>query len=142
MQGISSDNGFLLRVEKGALLPDAIVDFAKRHNIQSASLLGIGAVSGVEIGYFHADKKEYDKRTLSGEYELIQMAGNISMMDNAPFVHAHVVLGDADFGCLSGHLFAAEVAVTAEIHLLPLGPTVIRSPEPEIGVALLQLPEI
>ena len=51
----------------------------------------------------------------------MQLSGNISMKEGEPFVHAHVVLGGPDFQCRSGHLFAANVAVTVELHLLPLG---------------------
>ena len=142
MRGIQTDTGYLLRAEKGEQLLEAIGAFARQHEIRCASLTGIGAVSDVEIGFFHAADKRYERRKLSGEFELLQLTGNLSLFEGQRMVHAHVVLGDADYRCWGGHLFAATVAVTVEIHLLPLAAEVHRELDPDLGIGLLNLPEI
>ncbi|MFH1810893.1 MAG: PPC domain-containing DNA-binding protein [Pseudomonadota bacterium] len=142
MRGLRTELGYLLRVDKDASLLDALSDFARRHHIESAALVAIGALREVELGYFHVAEKRYDRRRLDGDYELIHLAGNISMLDGAPFVHAHVVLGDENLGCLSGHLFSAVVAVTVEVHLTALPGRVDRRADAGTGINLLDMPEI
>jgi len=108
----------------------------------TATFNAIGAVKDVELGYFHADTHEYDRHRLDGEWELIHCAGNISLKEGEPFVHAHVVVSGPDLSCRAGHLFNATVAVTAEVHLLPLGVKVERKLDDETGIALLDLPDL
>lgn len=142
MRGLKTQLGYLLRLERGESLLEAIAAFVGRSGFHSAALTGIGAVGQVELGYFDVEQKTYDRRQLDGEYELIQLTGNVSTKAGEPFVHAHVTLGAADLSCLAGHLFAATVAVTAEIHLVPLGPAIERREDAEVGVALLDVPAL
>lgn len=142
MRGARTAGGYLLRVEKGEELLSALAAFATRHDILAASLTAIGAVRDAELGYFYPEEQRYDRRRLAAEYELVHLSGNVSRRDGAPFVHAHAVLGGPALECLSGHLFSATVAVTVEVHLVPLGGPVERRLDPAVGIALLDLPEI
>ncbi len=142
MHGIWTEQGYLLRVEKGAALLEAITEFARQQGIRCASLIAIGAVDQVELGYFHAAEKRYDRRRFDGEWELLQLTGNLSQLDTEPMVHAHVMLGGPDYACVGGHLFAARVAVTTEVHLVPLDAEVRRKIDPELGVGLLNMPKL
>ena len=49
--------------------------------------------------------------------ELLSTQGNLAPGPNGPFTHIHVVLSGDDKIVYGGHLFAATVSVTAEIHL-------------------------
>ena len=42
--------------------------------------------------------------------ELVSFEGNITLKDNQPFLHAHVVLSDHDMNTFGGHLFETTIA--------------------------------
>jgi len=111
------ENGYFLRIDKGDEIVSAITDFIARENIQSGAISGIGALTDVELGYFDRVRKEYLKKTFNNIYELLSLTGNIAYIDNKPMVHAHCVLGDADYNVAGGHIFSGIVAVTGEMFI-------------------------
>lgn len=130
-------NGTLMLVaERGERLVDSLTRQLTAAGIAGGTLSGLGALTEVELGYYHLARKEYARREFNGIYELLSLNGNVALKDGAPFVHVHAVLGDADFATFGGHLFDATVAVTAELALVPFDFAPVRSFVPEIGLAL------
>ncbi len=86
---------------------------------KSGTIQVIGAVSSLVLGYYHQDRQEYESHTFDGAWEIASAVGNISMLEDEPFVHLHVVASGDDGRCVGGHLmpgctvFAAEAAITA-----------------------------
>ncbi len=142
MKGINNGRDYFLRVDKGAPLLDALSQFASRQGIRSAALTGIGAVDRVEIGYYNAERKAYDRQALDGAFEMVQLSGNVSIVEGKPSVHAHIVVAGPDYHLRGGHLFSARVSVTAEIHLRCLDAEVVRVQDPEMNVGLLEMPSL
>jgi predicted DNA-binding protein with PD1-like motif len=128
----------VLKLSKGEEVVESIVSFAKDHRITAASITGIGAVLDPVIGYYDLATKEYLREDLPGEYELVSLMGNISMKDDDPVLHAHVVLGAPGF-VEAGHLFSATVLVTAELVIRTLDGALQRRLDAEIGLPLLDL---
>jgi predicted DNA-binding protein with PD1-like motif len=92
----------------------------------------------VELGYYHLEHKDYLRKTFSEmDYELISLTGNISLKDGNPYIHVHAALGDNQFRVFGGHLFEAEVAVTAEVSIIPLGKMPVRELDKNIGLATI-----
>jgi len=108
-------------------------------DIQGAFLYGLGALEAVQIGYFDKPNKSYIKKQLPGEWELLSLQGDVSMVEGELFAHLHATLSGEDFKCLGGHLFEATVAVTAEI-LVMVTPPMVRRPAPELGFKQLVPP--
>lgn len=77
------------------------------------------------------------KKFSQEDYELIALNGNISLKQNAPYIHVHALLGQRDFTVFGGHLFEGEVAVTAEIMILTLGNMPKRAFNKQIGLDLI-----
>ena len=69
------------------------------------------------------------------------MQGNVALVDDAPFVHAHAVLSrcDASLECIGAHIKEAYVAVTLEIYLTPLSISLLRKHDESIGLKLLDI---
>lgn len=70
-----------------------------------------------EIGYFNINKKQYEKEYFDEPYELLSLAGNISVKDNEIFPHLHASLAGADKNVIGGHLFKAKVCNTVELFI-------------------------
>ena len=76
---------------------------------------GIGAVKDVTVGFFDQKKKKYCKKTMSGHFEILNLTGNISLMDERPMVHVHIMYADAEYNARGGHLMAGTKVFAAEI---------------------------
>lgn len=134
-----SKGSYLIRLYKDENVFTALEQFAQQANVSCGTLNGIGALKNCELGFYHLDKKEYDRRIFPEEAELLSLVGNLSLLENKPFYHIHTVLGAADFSTYGGHLFNADVAVTAEVIFRPLDLEIHRGHEDDIGLNLLQI---
>jgi predicted DNA-binding protein with PD1-like motif len=133
------DDHYVLRLDPGERVIDALCGFASERGVKSGVISGIGGIKDVVLGYFDLDAKAYLKRKLDGIYEMVSLAGNVSMIEGKPFVHAHAVVSGPDMAALSGHLFGATVAITAELYLWGSSAEVTRSPDESVGLNTLDL---
>lgn len=141
MQYKKAPNGFLLRLEKGEEIGSKIIEFAKTQNIGSSFIHALGAVSALELGYYHLDKKDYSWKVFNEDLEIASLTGNISMVDNEPFVHMHGVFANESLITFGGHIKRAEVGATCEVYLVNFDMDISRKFDEEIGLKLLDLEE-
>ena len=135
-----TEDGFLVVLDIGDEIIASLVDLASTERIGLASLTGIGAVHKAVLGYLDVDEKQYLKRQYGPEsVELISLIGNISRLDDKPFPHCHVLLGDREMRTFGGHLFEAYVSVTVEIFMRVYEGEVSRRFDPECGINALSL---
>lgn len=133
-----SEEKALIVVSKGQKLVSTLTQDVVDLGLKGGLISGLGALIHVELGYYHLDHKEYLRKTFSEmDYELISLTGNLSLKEGTPYIHVHAALGDNQFRVFGGHLFEAEVAVTAEISIIPLGKMPVRELDPRIGLATL-----
>ena len=108
----------LLRLPTDADLLAALTTACAEASIRRGAVQVIGALRRAVTGYYHQDAKRYDRHLLDEPLEILAGLGNVSLKDNAPFVHLHLTLGRADGSCLGGHamegcvIFAAEALIT------------------------------
>lgn len=93
-----------IKFEKDELLLESLTQYAKDNNIKTAEISFIGAVQNVNVMYFNQSKKEYDKHTFDGGHEVLIGLGNISILDDEPFVHVHMTVADKNGNAFGGHL--------------------------------------
>ncbi|HEX9750623.1 MAG TPA: PPC domain-containing DNA-binding protein [candidate division Zixibacteria bacterium] len=136
-----TSSGYVIRLKKGEEIHASLTRFMKAMDIGAGSVTGLGAVTKVALGYFHADTREYDRFEYNDEYELVSLTGNLSYDDGNPRLHAHVVISGPDMKAISGHLFEASIAVTGEFYLTFVDQRIDRVYDDETGLKLLNLPE-
>lgn len=136
---IEGQNGQLMViVEKGQNLVETLTSVAKEFKLKGGRISGVGAVEHVELGYYELHEKSYIRKTFSeGDFELISLNGNITLKGGEPYVHVHTSIGDKNFQVYGGHLFEAVVAVTVEVHIIPLGAMPERLPNADLGLDLI-----
>ncbi len=98
----------------GDLVMESLTDVAKKLNITSGWISGIGAIEEVTVGMYHINTKVYDKKQFNDEYELLSLQGNISLKDGTPFVHAHITFSDSKYNAYGGHLFETKIYAAGE----------------------------
>lgn len=109
----------LVRLTNGEDLLAELEEACREIKLKAAALEVIGAVSTLVLGFYHQDRQEYESRTFDGTWEIASAVGNVSLLDDEPFVHMHVVASAEDGRCVGGHLmpgctvFAAEASITS-----------------------------
>ncbi len=136
-----SDSKWIIRVSKGEEIISKVLEFIKEKEIRGGAVSGIGAVNRVEIWVYDTKKKDYIKREYRGDFEIASLLGNISVFENKPVLHIHVVLGDKDNRALAGHLGYGVVSGTCEIVLEEFNTPLKRTYFEKSNLKLLNLKE-
>jgi predicted DNA-binding protein with PD1-like motif len=118
---------------------DCILSFAKSQHIKAAQFNAIGAFSEATLGFFDFKIRDYKKIEVSEQTEVLTLAGDISLFNNEPKVHAHVVLGKQDGVACGGHLLKAKVHPTLEIILTESPSFLERKVDKETGLPLIKV---
>jgi predicted DNA-binding protein with PD1-like motif len=130
---------YILRLEKGEEIVKTVTEFVKTKKLKGAFVLGIGAGKEFTLGCFDPEKKTYIRRFFPGDWEITNLNGNISWLDEETIVHIHIVIGSTNFNTFSGHLFSGTVTVTCELFVMPLDTKLKRYRDSIIGLNLLDL---
>ncbi len=129
---------FVLVFEPGEEAIAGLQGFAREQRLTAGHFTAIGAFSGATLGFFDRAKRTYEEIPVGEQVEVLSLAGNISLKEGAPQVHAHVVVGKRDGTAHGGHLLAAHVWPTLEVILSELPEHLQRVPDEETGLALLR----
>lgn len=130
--------GFIIRLEMGEDLHRVLAEFCRAHAITAGILHIIGAVRNLELAYYHLKRKEYEITRIAEDLEVVGCTGNIAQVSGAPFLHIHGVFTDRYFRAMGGHVKAATVAATCEVHLLPFAADVRRVDDATTGLKLCE----
>ena len=130
---------FVLVCDRGDDPVEALTDAAKRYDLRAASLTGIGAFAGVTLGFFDHARRDYRRRVIREQVEVVSLIGNIALDRGEPRVHAHIVVARSDGGALGGHLLGGSVEPTLEVTLVEAPATLQRKTDPSTGLALIDL---
>jgi len=130
---------FVLVCDRGDDPVEALTDAAKRYDLRAASLTGIGAFAGVTLGFFDHARRDYRRRVIREQVEVVSLIGNIALDRGEPRVHAHIVVARADGGALGGRLLGGSVEPTLEVTLVEAPATLQRKTDPSTGLALIDL---
>ncbi len=133
MQARKVNGGYLIRLERGEEAVATLTQFVADKKIPSGTIQGIGAVHTVTLGYFDLRKKAYRKKSIRRTVEVVSLMGNISHIDDKPFVHAHIAVAGPDQKLMGGHFFKGTVAVTLEIFLQTFSKKLNRFHDKQMG---------
>lgn len=129
---------FILVLKKGEKIINSLMHCAKEAHISAASFSGLGALENPTLAYYNIKNKKYQDKTFSGSYELASINGTLTMFEKKPYIHAHVVLGDAKYSAKSGHLKESKVGATAEITIIPLKNNIMRKIDATTGLNVIR----
>jgi hypothetical protein len=91
------------------------------------------------LGYFDRERRDYVKILLGEQVEVLSLAGDITLDEEGPTIHAHVVVGKRDGTAHGGHLLEAKVWPTLEVVLADAPRRLRRRRDPASGLALIDL---
>lgn len=108
-------------------------------NIKAGSISAIGAVSSLKLGFYDQETKQYVYTTYAYDeaMEIVSCSGNISIKDEKPFCHVHIVAADKKGKCIGGHLAAGTSVFAGEVIIQEfLGEDLIREIDEETKLTL------
>ena len=132
-------DAYILRLATGEEIHQSLRDFAVREHVDVAGVEGIGSVYDAVLGYFDRATREYLRRTVPEEMEILSLLGNLAIRESQPFAHLLAVLGGRAYVALAGHLFEGKTGATCEIIVRPLDGVVRRTLDEATGLYLLDL---
>jgi predicted DNA-binding protein with PD1-like motif len=132
-------DGYLVRLERGEEVTEALTSFLKENKIHAGTVSGLGGIADAELGFYDLPSKTYLHQTFPGNLELIHYMGNITLVDGDPFIHAHAVVSGPDYTAKSGHFFSAKVAITGEFVIRPADYMVSRALDDFTGLKLMNI---
>jgi len=130
------DDKIFVSIGKGELVNQSLLNVAEKEGLNSGWVNGLGAISNIEIGYWDIEEKIYVKKTFDEDYELLSLIGNVSLVDNKPFIHTHISFSDTKFKVYGGHLFDAKVIAAAEFCIFTSEYHLHRKLNCDIGLSL------
>ncbi len=136
---LSIGRNFVARVKYDSDLLKFVTELARKKRVTIATFIAIGALKNAKLGFYDQKKHEYSETLLLTSQEIASCIGNVSIKDDAPFVHAHAVLADQNGNTHAGHLLEGKV-FAAEIHLTELeGAKFVRKNDPVTGLSLWEI---
>ena len=135
------EDKIFISIDKGEFINEKLLEVSVNENLKSGWINGLGAISNIEIGYWDIEKKVYVKNLFDDHYELLSLIGNVSLVDNKPFIHTHISFSNTEFKVFGGHLFDAKVIAAAEFCIFISDYHLHRKLNCDIGLSLWNIGE-
>jgi len=114
-----------------------LTKFATDNHIVSGHFTAIGGVQRATLGWWDEQKKQYKKIPINEQSEVLNMTGDIAMLNGAPVVHAHMTVSGSDGKARGGHVLEAVVSPTFEIFVTADAKELLKRTDPATGLALI-----
>ena len=134
-----TSSGYLLRIFKDEDVFASVKALAKKENIKSGWLSGLGAVRYIEAGYYDLAEQKYHFQKYDGVYELLSLTGNIASFNGEPAVHAHGTFSGHDNAVFGGHVNAMVCGISVEIAITVYDASITRVKDEATGLNLMEL---
>ena len=124
----------LVRLDKGDEIVKSLLDVAAREKLTLASVSGIGATDDFEVGVFDLERSDYEHFRFCGNHEIVALVGNLTAKDGAPYIHMHITCAGEGGKIVGGHLFKANISLTAEIVIRKVAGSADRMRDETLGI--------
>lgn len=133
--------GHMIVLDPGDELMRSLIAFAHQQEVKAASLTGLGAVRGTELGFYSLPDQDYLRNVFDEELEACALVGNLSLLDDEPLPHVHGVFARRDGSTVGGHIFETVCAVTLELAVHTDPHAIVRGPVEHCSLQLMKLEE-
>jgi predicted DNA-binding protein with PD1-like motif len=128
---------FAVILDTGDEAMRALESWATAEHVHASQFTAIGAFERATVAYFDWSTKQYRPIAIDEQVEVLAMAGDITLEQQRPKIHAHVVLGKSDATAHGGHLLNGVVRPTLEIVVTELPRHLYRHHDAASGLALI-----
>ena len=133
---------FIGRLTHGGDLLEEISNICLKENIQLGWFEALGAVKRARLAFYNQATHEYEFFVIDQPLEITKLAGDVSLKDGHPFIHAHITLSDKAGKAYGGHLAPGTVIFACEFKLEVFdGPGIKRDFDEATGLPLWKMSE-
>ncbi|WP_309112636.1 PCC domain-containing protein [Saccharothrix sp.] len=127
-------------LDSGESVVEVLLEFARAHELPSASFTATGGFSGCTLAFYDVREKRYLDIPVHEQCEALSVTGSIGRSEGGDWtVHIHAVVGLRDGSTRGGHLRHAVVRPTLEVVVSESARPLSRRLDPETGLHLLDL---
>lgn len=131
---------YLIKLNKGERLSEAVAQFARETKIEGAWVNGIGAALEATLGFYDLDKQQYNWQTFSELQEIVSLNGNLAYDEQGTMVfHLHGVFSNRQFQTAGGHVKDLVAGATVELFIHRAYQPTKRKTDPSVGLQTLDL---
>jgi uncharacterized protein len=105
-----------ISLERGEDLLDGLNRAVAELGFQAATLQVIGGLEEAKVGYYDPEGQQY-RELSTAHVEIAAGLGNVSLRDENPFIHLHLVLSGPTGTCIGGHAMEGCRAFVVEAYL-------------------------
>ena len=128
---------FMARLSKDSDLLEEITDICRKQGISLGRIEALGAVQKACLAFYEQRTHAYEPISIDEPLEIVKLAGNVSLRDKAPFVHAHAALADKRGRTYGGHLASGTIVFACECIIEAFdGPALTRELDGPTGLYL------
>ena len=128
---------FMARLSKDKDLLEEITDICKKEGISLGRVEALGAVQKACFAFYDQGTHKYMPVPIDEPLEILKLAGNVSLRDGAPFVHAHATMADRAGRAYGGHLAPGTIVFACECIIEAFdGPRLTRELDGATGLFL------
>ena len=131
---------YLIKLNKGERLGEAIEQFVRETKIEGAWVNGIGAALETTLGFYDLNTQQYQWQTYSELREVVSLSGNLAYDEQGAMVfHLHGVFSDRQFQTVGGHVKDLVAGATVELFVHCAYQPTRRKTDPAAGLQTLDL---
>lgn len=129
---------YLIRMNRGERLSEAIEQFCHEAKVDGAWLSGLGAATDITLGFFNLNSKDYKWRTFGQMMEVASLTGNLARDDQGKVIfHLHGIFADDEYQTVGGHIKDLVAGATLELFAHHVYQPTQRVFDQETGLQLL-----
>lgn len=129
---------YAVRMDLNEEIMENLTRLCEMEEIRLAEVSAIGAANRGVIGVYDLKEQAYHREELEGFMEITGLAGSVTRMNGAPYIHLHATLADQGHRVHGGHVISLRVGATCEMFVRTLDGEVGRARDGELGINLWQ----
>ena len=102
---------------RGDEVASGLTEFAEKHHITAGHFTGVGEFSTAVLGWTDPQKRAFKKIEINSNAEVVAFAGDISIRNGLPYVHAHCAVAIQDGSVKGGHFIEGHVGIVMEVYI-------------------------
>lgn len=127
-------NTIIARLDVGDEVIASLKKIVKEEGVKLAQINGLGGASDFTIAVRNHETRNYDPMDFTGRYEIANIHGNVTMLNDEPYLHVHIGCGNEKGEYRGGHLIKCVIGATAEIFITTYDGYISRKVDDKTGL--------
>ncbi len=134
---LHQDNTYILTVDRDEEFISTLTTFCEENSIKAGWLTALGACGELTLAWYNLETKEYEDHEYGEDLEIASLLGNIAIVDDKSFIHAHGIFGRRDMSTIGGHIKNMKISATCEVKLDVYDDEILREYDDVTGLKLM-----